>query len=283
MTSAAVRCRLCGSETRLAGDRGDVSLHACSECGFVTGCPAGERSARDRYHAYYHAPQPPTPTERYAEWLERAEREVGSGRLLEVGAGSGGLVRVALSRGWSVDATEISESGVELLRRTGARVFVGDLGDAAYGEGTFDLVVSLEVLEHLPQPRSHLRELHCVLRSGGLLLLTTPNFNGLSRRLLGLRWRVIDPEHLGYFNPSALRRALRDSGFTVSDMRSRSLDVLSWRRRRGRPAPRFDAERAARVRDNVNASASLRLAKEAVNVALGLTGLGDSLLAWARK
>lgn len=41
---------------------------------------------------------------------------VGRGRLLEVGPGSGGFVRVALRRGWQVDATEMSETGVATLR-----------------------------------------------------------------------------------------------------------------------------------------------------------------------
>jgi SAM-dependent methyltransferase len=202
---------------------------------------------------------------------------------LEVGAGAGGLVRVALERGWTVDATEISTSGVALLRQTSARVFAGDLMSARYEPGTFDLVVCLEVVEHMAEPAAEFHELQRVLRPGGLLLLTTPNFDGLSRRALGLTWRIVDPEHLGYFTPRTLHRALLGAGLAHADVSSRSLDLLAWRRPRRHPASRFDAAATARMRDGIESSRPLRLAKDAVNLALRVTGLGDSLLAWARK
>lgn len=277
-------CRLCGSEALLWGDRRDIALHRCTACGFVSGRPAVVQDIAEYYDTYYSHPAPPAPEARYEEWLARAEAEVGCGRLLEVGAGSGGLVRVALRRGWSVDATEVSQSALEPLRGTGAVVFAGPVEGAGYSDGQFDLVVSLEVLEHLPTPLAHLKQLARVTRSGGLLLLTTPNFAGLSRRWLGLRWRVVDPEHLGYFTARTLFQALRTAGYHRIRIRTRSLDVTSWfRRDRGQPAARFDPQASARLRNAVDSSPGLRAAKETVNVALGITGLGDSLLAWARR
>jgi SAM-dependent methyltransferase len=277
-------CRLCGAATRLVGDRGDVSLHRCLRCGFVTGRPARELLVSERYAGYHDGDAPPAPATRYEEWLRRAEEEVGRGRLLEVGAGSGGFVRSALARGWVVEATEVSTSGLEALRQTGARVVAGDVLDAAFPPARFDLVASLEVLEHLPSPGEHLAELARITRPGGLLILTTPNLRGLSGRLLGLRWRVVSPEHLGYFAPRILARALGHAGYARVRVRTRSLDVLSWRRP---PGPggvaRFDPHASAALRERIESSASLGLAKEAVNALLGVSGLGDSVLAWARR
>jgi SAM-dependent methyltransferase len=277
-------CRLCGGRTFEIGERGDLALARCSACGFVSGFPVERPSAKEQYAHYYDAPQPPSPSDRYSEWLRHAEDLVGKGRLLEIGAGSGGFVRAALARGWDVTATEISDSAVELLRRTRARIFAGDLPDARFPDGAFDFVASLEVVEHLPDPRAHLAEIARVLRPGGLLLATTPSFAGLSRRMLGLRWRVLDPEHLGYFDPRTLRRALRDAGFRDVSVRSRTLDVTTWRATAGAAAPaRFDPQAAATLRDRVESSPLLRVAKDCVNGALAVTGLGDSLLAWARR
>jgi SAM-dependent methyltransferase len=278
------KCRLCRGEARLWADRGDVTLFCCGRCKFVSGEPREELSAGERYQSYYHAPAPAAPVTRYRQWLEKAEGLVGRGHVLEIGAGSGGFVRAALARGWKVDANEVSDSGLEMLRRTAATVFPGDLAAAHYPDAQFDLVVSLEVIEHLPAPVDHVREMWRVTRPGGLLILTTPSFNGLSRRYLGIRWRVIDPEHLGYFTPSTLLRLLRDVGYKSVRVRSTSLDVLSWRRCGDLArVTRFDPHASARLRETVESSKGLLFAKAMVNAALQVTGLGDSLLAWARR
>ncbi len=276
-------CRLCALPAALRADRGDVALYRCRTCGFVSGRPARELGV-EHYAGYYHAAvlDAPPPVARYDEWLARAEIEVGRGTLLEVGAGSGAFARAALRRGWQVDATEISRSGLDVLRTTGARVFAGDLTQAGYAAASFDCAVSLEVLEHLPAPGRELLELRRVLRPGGLLLLSTPSFAGLTRRGLGLRWRVIDPEHLGYFTARTLRAALRSAGFARASVSSRGLDVWAWRRpAAGDEIARFDPQAAAATRERVDGSRLLHAAKEGVHGLLGLTGLGDSLLAWA--
>jgi SAM-dependent methyltransferase len=277
-------CRICGARATAWKGRDDVTLYLCGCCGFVSGQASSYVPADERYEGYYRQPVPPAPAGRYGEWLARAEAEVGSGRLLEVGAGSGGFVRAALARGWKVDATEVSDSGLEMLRETGARVFAGDVEAAQYPEGVFDLVVSLEVLEHLPAPLRHLQELWRITRPGGLLLVTTPNFNGLSRWWLGIQWRVIDAEHLGYFTPITLSEALHQVGYKRVRVKSRSLDVLSWRRgTRVTGGGVFDPHASAELRDTVEASKALRVGKTVVNAFLGLAGVGDSLLAWAQR
>jgi SAM-dependent methyltransferase len=279
-----MKCRLCGQPTVALGGRADVNLYRCGSCWFVCAQPAAELSPADRYRDYYHAPAPPAPAARYEEWLARAEAQVGIGRLLEIGAGSGGFAAVAMARGWRVDATEVSESGAKALVAAGVSVFVGDLSQAQYPDSTFDLAVALEVIEHVTDPRRDLSEICRVLRPGGLALLTTPNYNGLSRHILGLRWRVIAPEHLSYFTPRTLRRALAAAGFSGSTLTSRGLDISTWRAALAKDKPAtFDPQRSAALRDNVNASSFLRRAKEAVNAALGVLGLGDTLLAWARR
>jgi hypothetical protein len=65
---------------------------------------------------------------------------------------------------------------------------------------------------------------------------------------------------------------------------ARSLDVLSWRRCSDpEGVARFDPHASARLRDTVEGSRGLRFGKAVVNAALQVTGLGDSLLAWARR
>lgn len=279
-----MRCRVCEAATVLCVERDDVSLYRCVACGFVSGNPSRAVEAEQRYERYYDRPAPPAPRARYEEWLARAEALIGRGRLLEVGAGSGGFIRTAIARGWEVHATEISKSALDGLRAAGATVFTGDVAAARYPDRHFDMVVSLEVIEHLPAPLADLAELYRVTRLGGLLLLTTPNFDGLSRRCLGARWRVIDPEHLGYFTRLTLGWTLRRAGYREVCVMSRSLDLMSWGRGNGPAGARaFDAHASARLRDTIQGSMVLSFGKTIVNCVLGTVNLGDSLLAWARR
>ena len=260
-------------------------MYRCSACAFVTGEPAATTAEAVPYLNTYSQPHAPDPEARYHEWLSRAEGVVGKGRLLEVGAGGGGFVRIALQRGWEVHATETSPSAIERLRSLGAgAVFEGDLPALALPSSTYDLVVALEVVEHVHAPSSHLAETFRLLKPGGMLLLTTPNFDGLSRRWWGLRWRVIGAEHVGYFTGSTLTRTLKACGYSSIRVRSRSLDLSTWRTSVGKGSVgSFDPHASARMRDAVEGSRVLRTSKDTVNRVLGLTGLGDSLLAWAQS
>src|SRR5262245_49578493 len=115
-------CRWCGGSLPELASRPDLRLGRCLPCRLVSGWPTTQVEATRQYADYYHGAilTAPMPEARYEEWLTRIERLVGTGRLLEVGAGSGGFVRAAQRRGWSVDATEIATSGLDHLRATGA-------------------------------------------------------------------------------------------------------------------------------------------------------------------
>jgi SAM-dependent methyltransferase len=89
------------------------------------------------------------------------------------------------------------------------------------------VVMSLAVLEHLDDPGLHLREAYRVLRSPGLLLLTSPS--RASRPLLefmAYRLHIIDAEeirdHRHYFNEAEIRSLLVDSGFSASTVEYRT-------------------------------------------------------------
>ena len=85
----------------------------------------------------------------------------------------------------------------------------------AIAPGTFDAAVMFDTIEHLFDPRAALTSIARALVPGGLLLIGTPNFRALSRRLLGTSWAVLSPlEHLYYFDERTLRRLVEECGFT---------------------------------------------------------------------
>ena len=75
--------------------------------------------------------------------------------------------------------------GVDLGREDGARPgVVGDLDDGLpFGDASFDLIVSVETIEHLENPHRFLREIGRVLRKGGYVVLSTPNVHSFVSRM----------------------------------------------------------------------------------------------------
>src|SRR5690606_29998263 len=108
-------------------------------------------------------------------------------------------------RGWETHAVELTDEALEVLRGKGHHVFRAPLSTARLPAGSFDVVVYTEVIEHINQPLEELGAIRKALSPGGLLYVTTPNFNSVSRRVLGAKWNVVVyPEHLCYYTPRTL-------------------------------------------------------------------------------
>lgn len=139
-------------------------------------------------------------------------------RLMEVGCGSGVLLRIAHERGWEADALEFSPELAALARQAcpAAAVTEANVLDYTTGCGDYDAVLALDVLEHVLDPHLMLRNCCALLKPGGLLLLQTPNTRSLRGRLEGPRWEMRDPDqHLNLFSPRGLKDALVATGFEL--------------------------------------------------------------------
>lgn len=108
-------------------------------------------------------------------------------RILDVGSGAGHLINglSAVSRGCV--ALDIELEWLTLLRKKNPDI----MGIAANGEkglpfkaNVFDVVIASEVLEHLNHPEKFFEEVTRVLKDDGILIITTPNSNNLTYRIL---------------------------------------------------------------------------------------------------
>jgi len=139
-----------------------------------------------------------------------------TGRLLEVGCGNGLFLDVLRTLGWQVEGVETSRNDVDYARGTlGLKVVHGSLDEVEQRRASFDLVVAVYVLEHIPSPSETLERIHGLLKPGGKVVLGLPMLDSLQSRLLGRRWSAITeaPRHVFVPTMQGARRLLERSGF----------------------------------------------------------------------
>jgi 2-polyprenyl-3-methyl-5-hydroxy-6-metoxy-1,4-benzoquinol methylase len=159
----------------------------------LTEKPAAIVEAYDQWHtAIGAAEEVPTPT---APWHLMARRHLGDVqglRVLEIGCGLGAFANYLAEAGATVVAADFSPAAVayasRLLAPRGGTAVVADVQDLPFEDGAFDLVISLDTLEHVPRPSVGLAELVRVTRPGGRLVITTPNYLSLMGLCRALVW-----------------------------------------------------------------------------------------------
>jgi ubiquinone/menaquinone biosynthesis C-methylase UbiE len=119
-----------------------------------------------------------------AAWHRLTERHMGdvAGKtVLEIGCGQGAFAKLLAERGAFLTAADFSRIAVEATSALlhgipNAVVCVADVERIPISDESFDLVISQETLEHVPDPRKGLSELVRVTKRGGRLIVTTPNY-----------------------------------------------------------------------------------------------------------
>jgi SAM-dependent methyltransferase len=150
----------------------------------------------------------------FGRLLDGAQAYKPSGSLLDVGCGTGHLLRLARARGYTVGGCDISPWATAYARDAGLEVRTGTLESLHYPSHAFDIVTVSHTLEHVPHPLSFLQEVRRVLAADGLLVIAVPNFGSVMAQTLRTRWAGLLPDqHLWHFTPATLRLLLSHGGF----------------------------------------------------------------------
>lgn len=281
-------CPLCG-KTKLHAMRGYDAAHLarCAGCRFVfsTWIPS-EEQLRSYYAEYPRISELSALTvARYDKLLDRFEMCRKTNRILDLGCGNGLFLERALLRGWEAWGTELSEEAVKACTGKGIKI-AAPSSLSVLEDGSFDVVTSFEVIEHLSHPSDDVNSAGRLLRHAGLLYLTTPNFNSLTRRLIGASWNVIGyPEHLSYFTRRTIHRLFSAHHFkkvssqTTGINPSRIMQSLAPKKHPTTPGNTGNET----LREQLEAKVHLRALKASLNFFLNVTGTGESLKVMYRK
>jgi len=144
------------------------------------------------------------------------EHGVSAGRLLEVGCAYGFFLLEAQEY-FDCYGVEISETAAKSSQSRGLNVHCGTVTAGFLKENDpFDVIVMLDVIEHLQNPPEVLNLLHATLNRGGLLMISTGDWNSILARIMRKHWRLMTPpQHLFYFSRKTLTALLAKTGFRV--------------------------------------------------------------------
>ena len=196
-----------------------VPIVQCPTCGLGKACP-DEFNAEEYYDAsYFNGSRP----DGYSDYL--GARVVLQSQFLreldllrKLGAEGGDLLELGCAYGYFLDAAQYhyKVGGLEIceaaVRDCQARGLAGVRHGAITSETLSlmpmnDVIVLLDVIEHLPEPRAALEAAVSKLRPGGLVLITTGDFSSLCARMMGQHWRLMTPpQHLWFFTPRSLEQ-----------------------------------------------------------------------------
>jgi len=122
-----------------------------------------------------------------------------SGRLLDIGAGSGILIEASLTEGYESIGIEPSRWLVEQANKKGLQVIAGLFPNDKI-EGHFDVITLVDIIEHVENPLKLITDARNQLTDDGILVLITPDVSSIAAKLLKYKWWHFRFAHIGYFN-----------------------------------------------------------------------------------
>jgi 2-polyprenyl-3-methyl-5-hydroxy-6-metoxy-1,4-benzoquinol methylase/Tfp pilus assembly protein PilF len=233
-----VNCLICGSSEhehlatfdndpylKRLSDRSDyyITYVICKNCGFVFTNPMLDDAELDEMYSEKY--RPAAPDEKFIQgnlrfmqdrykWISKQIGEnTGSKKILDIGCSAGTLLKIFKDNGWKTCGIEPSESFAKYgNNKFGVNITAGFYTKDSYPEQKFDLIVCLQVLEHVPNPEGILSAMKKNLADDGNLVIGVPT---LLRPLRPIHPQTLASPHLYIFSPATLKNLLAKSGFDI--------------------------------------------------------------------
>ena len=229
-------CRGCGRKHhKIIYRKPDVSFFRCANCGMVNQQYFGS-DTMSYEEEYFFEDYRKQYGRTYLEDFNKI-KESGLGRcsiigklakegtLLDIGCGYGPFLSAADDSGYRVFGIDISKdaslySRDELGFNTAA-VPLEELNHETFGMERFDIISMWFVLEHIKAPAAALRKINSMLETGGVLAFSTPNFDGITRRISTHSFLSSNPvDHYVIWTPRTAGKLLRKYGFKLKYTRT---------------------------------------------------------------
>lgn len=207
---------------QLSFQKNRVNYHGCTICGltFIFPCPDEETLNKKyedygrRYYSIYGLRSFLLSAKHYHREVALLLRTAKMGTLLDVGCSVGGFVKTASELGYLAEGIDISPASVSIGQSAGLKIRAGNFLTSIF-TAKFDVITMWATLEHLPNPNRYIERTCELLRPGGVLLASVPNFGGITHRLIGTRDRYVGIDHLNYWTARGFASYIAGFGLNI--------------------------------------------------------------------
>lgn len=305
MKTEEINCPLCNNNKPIHWKMvKNWNLDKCSSCGlvFVNPCPSEELIQNaytlpsNEYVSFFqtedvdmegyqngNANWQYDTSKTHMDFIESKIRK--TGRILDIGCGSGVLLKVAKDRGWEVAGIDPGDWKQDPQNDRALNIQRCTLSNAQLTDNSFDVIYMGSVLEHLYDPIKSLQEIHQLLKPGGLLYITgLPNIRSWTI-IIGIdRWIGNHPPgHLLYFSIKTTRFLLNKTGFSNINIHSSGMPETILEKLFNRKGLKYSGSYAGKLHEPTLMSLMFRNIRAIVYKISDLTQTGSVLSAMAYK
>jgi len=134
--------------------------------------------------------------------LQLVSKYYRTGKILDIGSGTGDFLRTMKSAKWETIGIEPSESTRKFAIKNYALDVRNESDLGLLESNSFDVISMWHVLEHVPNLNARLEDLFRLLKPNGLIIIAVPNCNSLDAKIYKENWAAYDvPRHLSHFTP----------------------------------------------------------------------------------
>lgn len=223
-----MNCPICNSENvKLKFIKNEYEIHDCLSCThrFTNFKPSFEQIEQiysDNYFFNGGSGYPNYTLEknilikRGEYYAEKIKQFMMPGKVLDIGAAAGFILKGFENKGWKGTGIEPNLSMVEYGQNTmGVNILKGTI-ETIKLEGMFDLILMIQVVAHVYDLHNSIRKINEILKPGGYVLIETWNKDSFTAKLFGSNWHEYSPPGtLNYLSKKTLNRLMRQYDFSL--------------------------------------------------------------------
>ncbi|OVE81645.1 hypothetical protein BVY03_03325 [bacterium K02(2017)] len=166
-------------------------------------------------------------SQRYEYIFDRLNLDPQKINLLDVGCGAGYFLSYLHDKNINYKGLEVNKLQVKYCQELGLNVASNDL--EAENDESYDVIVMLDVLEHLFQPVSVFETAKKKLKKNGYIIAYTPNIHSVAYELMGSEQNTLLPfEHLCFYNQQSIAYLAKMTGLNLYSLETFGLDMMDY-------------------------------------------------------